>query len=107
MLEFESGALGTIADSYVSPRTYSIRLHGTDAVLEYRADMSVWPDAARVDEQTTLTLAGEPVEFEQIDPLREELEEFARCIAGESVPETGAAEGLAALRVILDAIECR
>ena len=70
ILEFESGALGTIADSYVSPRTYSIRLHGTDAVLEYRADMSVWPDAARVDERTTLTLAGEPVEFEQIDRWR-------------------------------------
>jgi predicted dehydrogenase len=106
-LEFESGALGTIADSYVSPRIYSIRLHGTDAVLDYRADMSVWPDAHRLDELTTLTLAGDPVEFEQIDPLREELAEFARCIAGDAVPETGPAEGLAALKVILDAIECR
>jgi predicted dehydrogenase len=69
--------------------------------------MSVWPDAHRLDELTTLTLAGDPVEFEQIDPLREELAEFARCIAGDAVPETGPAEGLAALKVILDAIECR
>jgi len=106
-LEFESGALGVIADSYVSPRTYSIRLHGTDAVLDYRADVSMWPAADRLDELTTLTLAGEPVEFEQVDPLRAELAEFARCIAGEANPETGAAEGLAALKVILDAIECR
>ncbi len=103
-LEFESGALGTIADSYVSPRTYSIRLHGTEAVLDYRADVSLWPAADRLDELTTLTLAGEPVEFEQVDPLEEELAELARCIAGEAVPETGAAEGLAALKVILDAI---
>lgn len=103
-LEFASGALGVIADSYVSPRTYSIRLHGTEAVLDYRADLSVWPDAGRVDEQTTLTLAGETVEFERVDPLQAELAEFARCIAGDAVPETGASEGLAALKVILDAI---
>jgi predicted dehydrogenase len=98
-LEFASRALGTIASSYVSPRTYSIRLLGTDAVLDYRTDISVWPAADKLDELTTLTVAGEPVEFERRDPLVEELEEFAR----EGEPETGAPEGLAALKVILEA----
>jgi predicted dehydrogenase len=103
-LEFESGALGTISSSYVSPKTYSLRILGTEAVLDYRTDIAVWPAADRLDELTTLLLGGEPVPFERIDPLVDELEELARCVRGEAVPETGADEGLAALRAILAAI---
>lgn len=103
-LVFESGALGTISSSYVSPKTYAFRLLGTDAVLECRTDVSVWPAADQLDAHTTLTLAGEQVEFDRIDPLVEELDELARCVRGETEPETGADEGLAALRVILEAI---
>jgi UDP-N-acetyl-2-amino-2-deoxyglucuronate dehydrogenase len=103
LLEFASGALGAIASSYVSPKTYSIRLLGTEAVLDYRTDISVWPAADRLDSMTTLLLGGEPVAFEVVDPLVDELEELGRCARGEATPETGAAEGLAALRVILDA----
>lgn len=98
-LTFDSGALGVVTGSYVSPRTFSLRLLGTEAVLDLRADLSIWPDATRVDERTTLTVAGEPVEFEQRDMLAEELAEWA---AGE--PEVGAAEGLAALKVIVAAV---
>jgi predicted dehydrogenase len=38
--------------------------------------------------------------------LAEELAEFARCIRGETEPETGAEEGIAALRCVLDAVAC-
>jgi predicted dehydrogenase len=103
-LEFESGALGVIASSYVSPKTYSLRLSGTEAVLDSRTDISVWPAAHLLDGLTTLTLAGEPVAFDEVDPQADELADFARCAAGEAAPETGAAEGLAALEVILDAV---
>lgn len=103
-LEFASGALGTISSSYVSPRTYSLRILGTEAVLDYRTDISVWPAADRLDELTALSLGGEAVAFERIDPLVAELEELARCARGEASPETGAAEGLAALQVILAAV---
>jgi predicted dehydrogenase len=103
-LEFASGALGAIASSYVSPKTYSIRLLGTEAVLDYRADIDVWPAADRLDGLTTLTLDGAPVEFGHVDPLVAELDELARCVRGEAEPETGADEGLAALRVILEAV---
>jgi len=105
ILEFASGALGTITSSYVSPKTYSIRLLGTDAVLDYRTDISVWPAAERLDSMTTLGIGGEVADFEQVDPLVDELEELGRCARGEAVPETGADEGIAALRVILDATE--
>jgi predicted dehydrogenase len=103
-LAFESGALGTISSSYVSPKTYAIRLLGTDAVLDYRTDISVWPAAEQLDARTTLALDGQAVEFDHVDPLVAELEELARCVRGETTPETGAGEGLAALSVILEAV---
>jgi predicted dehydrogenase len=104
-LEFESGAIGVLTGSYVSPHTFSLRLLGSDGVLDYRADLgAVWPDATRVDEVSTLTLNGEPVAFEPRDMLAEELAEFAAAARGEAVVETGANEGIAALRVVLDAV---
>jgi UDP-N-acetyl-2-amino-2-deoxyglucuronate dehydrogenase len=104
-LEFESGALGALTGSYVSPKTLALRLSGTKGVLDYRADFSVWPDAQALDGVTTLTLAGQPVEFEERDMLAEELAEFGRCIRGAADPETGADEGIAALAVVLRALE--
>jgi predicted dehydrogenase len=107
-LEFERGPLGVITGSYVSPRTYFLRLYGTDAVLEYGVDMSVWPRADEADAATRLTLrtqeGAQPVAFEPRDPIAEELEEFAAAVRGDAVPETGAEEGIAALRVILEAL---
>ena len=107
-LRFESGAVGVITGSYVSPHTFFLRLYGTLAVLEYRVDMSVWPNAELVDAATTLSMIKkgevEDVPFDPRDPLAEELEEFGRAVRGDTVPETGAAEGIAALDVILGAV---
>ena len=104
-LEFASGALGVLTGSYVSPHVFSLRLQGSDGVLDYRADLgAVWPTAERVDEVSTLVLNGEPVEFEPRDMLAEELREWALAARGGAVVETGAAEGIAALRVILEAV---
>jgi UDP-N-acetyl-2-amino-2-deoxyglucuronate dehydrogenase len=104
-LEFESGALASLTGSYVSPKTLSLRLLGTEAVLDYRTDFSVWPDAQALDGVTTLTLGGERVEFEERDMLADELAEFGACIRGETEPQTGAEEGLAALAAVLEALE--
>ena len=108
-VEFASGALGSIVGSYVSPQTYFVRLLGTQAVLEYEADMVVWPRAERVDEATRLVLrsggGAKEVEFERRDPLAEELEEFGRAIRGDTDPETGPTEALAALGVIVRALD--
>jgi predicted dehydrogenase len=104
-LEFTAGALGVLSGSYVSPHVFSIRLLGSDGVLDYRADLgAVWPAAERVDTVTTLTVDGEGVEFEPRDMLAEELAEFAAAIRGEAAVETGADEGIAALRVVLEAV---
>jgi predicted dehydrogenase len=103
-LEFESGALGCVAGSFVSPKTLSLRLLGTEAVLDIRTDMSVWPDAQALDGATTMTLAGEAVEFDDRDMLAEEMVEFGLCMAGEAEPETGAPEGMVALGAVLEAL---
>jgi predicted dehydrogenase len=103
-LELECGALASLTASYVSPKTLSLRLFGTEAVLELRTDFSVWPDALALDPATTLTLGGEPVAFEARDMLAEQLAEFGRCIRGEARPETGADEGIAALAAVRQAL---
>jgi predicted dehydrogenase len=103
-LEFASGALGVVTGSYVSPKTFAIRLSGTKAILEYVTDFGVWPDAAAMDSATRLTLNGEDVAFDARDMLAEELAEFGRCITDGVSPETGAAEGLMALKAIEDAL---
>jgi predicted dehydrogenase len=109
ILGFASGARGLITSSYVSPKTYSLRLFGTQGVLTATTEMSIWPEAEKMDPSTRLTLQtseGETaVDFEAHDMLVEELEEFARCMREDVAPETGAAEGLQAVRVILAAIE--
>ena len=104
MLEFHSGALAALTGSYVSPKTLSLRLLGTEAVVDYRCDFSVWPEAEALDGVTSLSLDGEPIDFEERDMLAEELAEFGGCIRGEAATETGAREGLAALGVILQAL---
>ena len=104
-LEFESGALGSLTGSYVSPKTLSLRLLGTEAVLDYRTDFSVWPEAQALDGATALTLAGRRVDFEERDMLAEELAEFGRCMRGEAEPETGPDEGIASLAAVLGALE--
>jgi predicted dehydrogenase len=71
--------------------------------------MSVWPDAPKLDDHTTLTLTRktgvEQIDFDRRDMVVEELEEFASCVKGEAEPETGAVEGTAALSVVLGALE--
>lgn len=108
-LVFENGARGTLNNSYVSPKTFDLRLYGTEGVLDYHTDMSVWPHAAKMDSATRLSLwtksEQKELEFEQRDMLVEELDEFAGCMAGTAQPETGASEGLAALQVVLAAIQ--
>jgi len=104
-LQMASGSLAAVTGSYVSPKTFAIRLSGTRAVLDYRADFSVWPDAKRLDAVTTLTLDDAPVAFDERDMLAEELAELGRCVRTGDAPETGAAEAIAALRAIRAALD--
>lgn len=110
VLEHASGARSVVSCSYVSPKCYGFRLYGTEANLDYTTSMSLWPDAQRMDSETRLELQRrdgtvEGIPFEPRDMVADELEEFGRCIGEGATPETGAAEGIAALRVVLGAVE--
>lgn len=108
LIEFASGTRAIVSSSYVSPRTFYLRLFGTSANLFYEVDMSVWGQSIDLDDVTTLRLTTkngiQDMVFERHDMLVEELDEFARCIRGESTPETGAGEGIAALEIIRGAL---
>jgi predicted dehydrogenase len=103
-LRFENGPVATVASSYVSPTAYELHLYGDKANLDCIADMRIWPDSLKLDSNTSLTYqtrtVRESVAFEPQDPLRLELDEFARCVRGEAQPETGAQQGLAAMAVV-------
>ncbi len=109
LLEHRSGVRSIISCSYVSPKTYELRIYGTLARLTYHTEMGIWPQAEDMDSATSLTLEQldgrkESIRFPQRDMIVDELEEFARCIRSGAEPETGAAEGIAALEVVEAAI---
>ena len=109
LVQHESGARSVISSSYVSPKTYSLRLSGSDGVLDYVTDASVWPRTELMDGATTLRVTtaegARELPFQERDALVEELDELARCVRGEAEPETGAEAGLAALALVLAALE--
>jgi hypothetical protein len=65
--------------------------------------MSVWPEAARMEEATTVSLdpgdRSNAVPFEGRDMVVDELEQLGRYVRDGTPPETGAAEGMAGFRV--------
>lgn len=108
-LAYAGGATAVVTSSYVSPWTYFIHLYGTDGALFYRVEPGrrVLPDT--LDERTHLILqrgdAVEEISFTPRDPLVDQFEEFAAAIRGEREVEVGAAEGIAALDLVWQALK--
>ena len=106
ILEFESGAMGTIASGWASPGVYKMSLQGTKSNLFYDLDFTHWDEAHQADEWSTLRSQayGESerplVELPHTDMFREQLEEFALAIHGESAVEVGPTEAVRALAVV-------
>ena len=87
-IEYESGPIGQIGTSYFVPPVVSLAVYGTDA--------NVWneEDGGRLFTQARADKVRAEHEVEQIDTIRDEVVEFARCIRDGGTPETGAPEGL-------------
>ena len=97
MLEFESGPLGFIGTSMVIPDIAATAVFGTEK--------AAWSegDGARFFIQDSGSQERKEQSIETCDTVRDELEEFARCIRGAGRPETGGAEGLEVI-VVLEAV---
>jgi predicted dehydrogenase len=95
IFEFASGSLGYLGTSWVhANRTQVITLHGTEAQAWSEADGSRLL-VARRGEAAPTAMALTPV-----DPLVEELAEFARCVRDGAKPEVGGEEATAAIAVL-------
>ncbi|HEV8643069.1 MAG TPA: Gfo/Idh/MocA family oxidoreductase [Methylomirabilota bacterium] len=103
LFEFASGSLGYLGTSWVhANRTAVITLHGTEA--------QAWSE----EDGTRLFLGrrGQPertaVPLTPLDPVVEELAEFARCVRDGTRPEVGGEEAtanVAVLEAIVESVE--
>ena len=119
LIEFQSGAIGYLGSNFVSASLFTLDLHGTEANAYFRVEQDAfpWGRSDRLDENSVLEIQrrGSP-DREGVpladgtpaaggDVLREELEEFGRCVREGGAPEVGGREGLVALGVVLAAFE--
>ncbi len=99
VLEFEKGPLGYIGTTYVIPKICVTAAFGTEAnAWSEEEGGKLYVAKKGEDARTSLPVQG-------VDPLADELAEFARCIQGKAKPETGGPEGLEVVAVLQSIIE--
>ena len=110
LLEMESGQLCYVGSNWASQGTFYTYVYGMDANLYFTVDLDFWQRSDAVDQHSRLEMQRrgssehQPIPLARGDILREELEEFARCVREKKRPEVGGPEGIAALAVIHAAI---
>jgi predicted dehydrogenase len=87
LLELQSGALAYLGTMLAVPTTSAVAIKGTDAAFWSEAD------GTRAFEQKRADPYRSEVSIEAIDTVKDEITEFARCIATGAQPETGGAQG--------------
>ncbi|MHB8621357.1 MAG: Gfo/Idh/MocA family protein [Chloroflexota bacterium] len=122
LLEFDE-VIGYLGADWLTPGTFTIDLHGTQARLRYDLDYTWWDRSAQSDAHSTLTqfvappssslpgdrhMAGELIPLPNGDYLREEIDEFALALLGQGAVEVGldaAASNVAVLLAAARALE--
>lgn len=99
LVEYESGAVGSITTSYFVPAVVSLGVYGTDG--------NAWneEDGAKLYLQKTDEALRSSVDVETVDTVADELEEFARCVATGAKPETGVPEAMEVAAVLEALVE--
>jgi predicted dehydrogenase len=100
LLEFEDGILGHLTSHYATARAIDIRVLGTKANAIFDKVLGV-----TIRRDTRDRVVCETVPLVTIDPICEEMAEFARCIRTGGRPEVGGEEATFALAVVLAAVE--
>lgn len=97
LLRFGSGAIGYVAADYISPRRFTLAVHGTKANAFFDMD----------NDGLRLQRLGEPkplpVAYEPNDHLSAELEDFATAIRGDGEPEIDGRKAMVPLAIVLAA----
>jgi len=117
IFQFESGVLGYLGSNYGSPRTHWIYVYGTEANLLCTVTQPQWTPgedrhrAGPAQEEIRLQIfekgktGSNDIPLMKVDPVVEEIEEFADCIHTGTRPETDGPGALTALALIRAAIE--
>lgn len=99
LLEFASGAVGTLLCTHFVPPANRVAVHGTGGAAFNEQD------GARLFLQDAGQPARHEVDLAINDPLAEQVAEFGGAIRGNGTVETGGPEGLAVVAVLEAAIE--
>ena len=97
LMRFTSGAIGYVAADYISPRRFTLALHGTKANAYFDMDN----DGLRL--QRTGETKPSPEEFEPEDHLTSEMEDFAAAIRDGAAPEIDGRQAIVPLASVLAA----
>jgi predicted dehydrogenase len=97
LMRFACGAIGYVAADYISPRRFTLAVHGTKANAFFDMDN----DGLRL--QRTGEKKPSPVEYEPNDHLIAELEDFAAAIQGAGAPEIDGHKAMVPLAIVLAA----
>ncbi|MCZ6697431.1 MAG: Gfo/Idh/MocA family oxidoreductase [Planctomycetota bacterium] len=97
LMRFDSGAIGYVAANYISPRRFTLAVHGTKANAFFDMDN----DGLRL--QRTGETKPSPIEYEPNDHLSTELEDFAAAVQGDGVPEIDGHQAMVPLAIVLAA----
>jgi predicted dehydrogenase len=100
LLEFRCGVVGHLTSHYATARAVDIRVMGTKANACYDRTLGL-----RIRRDTRTRVVEETLPLPAVDPVAEEITEFARCIRKGGRPEVGGEEGTFALAVVLAALE--
>jgi predicted dehydrogenase len=94
ILEFESGPLGYVATSMVVPDIATVGVIGHDAAAWNVSDGAHFYVQKVGDPERT------EMPVDTLDTVRDQIEEYVRCIAGNGRPETGGREALEVVAVL-------
>ena len=107
LYEHESGAVTSLSTSFVTPGTFTMRLHGTEAVisLEMIRENLTFTDRTNAETILSIQKQGEagwtPLALPDApDMIMQEIEEFADCVREGKAPETGPREAVYALAMV-------
>lgn len=98
-VQFECGALGYVGGSFLTPDRNFLQIHGTEGVVlvdEEGGSTSYQKKGTEVMVRSSLPDA----DAQRLASIREEMEEYARCIQTGTRPEVTGEVGLQALAVI-------
>lgn len=99
VVEFESGAVGTLLTSFFVPVISELAVFGTEGAAYNTAD------GTRLQYQKRGEAIRSEIELDPVDPVVDQLTEFARAIRGGPAPEVGGREGLEIVSILSAAVE--